>query len=140
MIDEKVLIERLEEHEQYEMEYGNYHASSAYGRAIEIVNQLAEESNLTPCYLGSPCEYQNEDAKMPMEHWDNGWIPCSDKQPPKPRFKEDTYLIQQSDVVAPFSAYWNGEHWTDVLDDKIDNVIAWMPLPAPYQPKEDKQK
>ena len=37
------LIGRLEEHEQYEMEYGNYHASSAYGRTIEIVNELAEE-------------------------------------------------------------------------------------------------
>ena len=37
------LIGRLEEHEQYEMEYGNYHASFAYGRTIEIVNELAEE-------------------------------------------------------------------------------------------------
>ena len=76
-------------------------------KAIEIVNELAGE------YKG-------------------GWIPCSENQPPKPRFNEDTYLIQQSEVVTPFSAYWNGECWTDVLYDEIENVIAWMPLPAPY--------
>lgn len=35
---EKVVAE-LEDHEQYEMEYGNYHASSAYGRAVEIVRK-----------------------------------------------------------------------------------------------------
>ena len=35
---EKVVAE-LEDHEQYEMEHGNYHTSFAYGRAIEIVRK-----------------------------------------------------------------------------------------------------
>lgn len=34
-----------------------------------------------------------------------------------------------------FSAYWDGEMWTDVNDDPVNGVIAWQPLPEQYKSK-----
>lgn len=60
------------------------------------------------------------------------WIPCEVELPPKPRFSEDSYLVKTQCVTTPYTAYWNGEKWTDVLDDDIDDVVAWRPIP-PYK-------
>lgn len=192
-IDEKVLVERLEEQKHYS-------CSHCMDDAIEIVNQLAEEqkqciksscsncetydnekhycpkwcdvientvkelaeeSNLTPCYLGSPCEYQNEDAKMPMEHWDNGWIPCSERLPETNDAVNITWVNRKPEPYyqnikdKPFTAtghyhkgrwYWYSCVCQDLLDeygkscademDKDIEVLAWQPLPAPFKPKE----
>lgn len=127
MIYEKVLIERLEEQKSD----WNDDYNVPINDAIKIVNQLAEESNLTPCYLGSPCEYQNEDAKMPKEYWNNGWIPCSERLP-----EEDKYVLCQGNIsifIALVDSF-DGE-WRDDGHYRRINVKAWQPLPAPYQPK-----
>ena len=43
-------------------------ASESFKESIQIVNQLAEEyKQCTLCYLQSPCEYQNENAKLQDE-------------------------------------------------------------------------
>ena len=60
------------------------------------------------------------------------WIPCEKELPPMPRFSEDSYLVKTSCVTTPYTAYWNGEKWTDVLDDDIEDVIAWCQIP-PYK-------
>ena len=143
MLDEKVLIERLEEERQgspcrntqcEDCIYTNrcYAGELCYevgmDNVIAIVNQLAEESNLTPCYLGSPCDYQNEDAKMPMEYWDNGWIPCSERLPEFRQWVFATVNLHEKKYEVVMSSYENEEYWHD------GTFIAWMPLPAPYQP------
>ena len=115
MIDEKVLVERLEEHEQYEMEYGNYHASSAYGRAIEIVNQLAEEQN-------------------------NGWIACSERLPKDEELSQRKEVIVQNRYGEIFTAQYTyncPKTRKDFFKEYcvVPYVIAWQPLPQPYQPK-----
>lgn len=63
------------------------------------------------------------------------WIPCSEKLPKKPEVDGyfDGYIVQTRHVTQPFSAYWDGIEWTDVGDDAVDDVIAWMPLPEPYR-------
>ena len=62
------------------------------------------------------------------------WILCKVELPPKPRFSEDSYLVKTKCVTTPYTAYWNGEKWTDVLDDDIEDVIAWCPIPPYPQP------
>ena len=62
------------------------------------------------------------------------WIPCEVELPPKPRFSEDSYLVKTKCVTTPYTAYWNGEKWTGVLDDDIEDVIAWCPIPTYPQP------
>lgn len=65
------------------------------------------------------------------------WIPCSERLPDKPEHGENGYIVQRKRVTEPFSAYWNGERWTDEEDCVLDEVIAYMSLPEPYKQDED---
>lgn len=69
-----------------------------------------------------------------MNEVDDGWIPVEERLPEEPKFMEDSYIVQQKNVIDPFSAYWDGKEWTDVNDDKVEEVIAWQPLPKQYKP------
>lgn len=61
------------------------------------------------------------------------WIPCSERLPKKPECGVNGYIVQKKRVAEPFSAYWDGERWTNEDDDVIDEVIAWSPLHEPYK-------
>lgn len=63
------------------------------------------------------------------------WIPVEEKPSEKPVFGEDSYIVQTNNIITPFSAFWDGEEWTDVSDDKVKGVIAWQPLPKRYKGK-----
>ena len=66
----------------------------------------------------------------------DGWIPVSSgKLPEEPKFDWQIYIVQSADIEQPYPAYWDGEFWTDVFDNEIGDVLAWQPLPQPYQPK-----
>lgn len=76
-------------------------------------------------------EVESVDAKYTNVH--GKWIPCSERLPSKPLGGEDGYVVQDMCVIEPFSAYWDGEKWTDDEDYVLDYIIAWMPLPEPYK-------
>lgn len=63
------------------------------------------------------------------------WVSVKDRLPEEPEIGADGYIVQEKNVCEPFSAYWDGERWTDSNYEPIDDVIAWMPLPESY--KED---
>ena len=138
MIDRfvKELVERLEEeaeeHKKYWQEFGDedsFGGMNATMRAIEIVNQLAEEQN-------------------------NGWIPCSERLPSErdwylALFKEgdsDFVLVPRvADYMGKENVCTTNEGWLIIdLEDEIGinayykklECIAWQPLPAPFKPKE----
>lgn len=62
------------------------------------------------------------------------WIPVEKRLPEEPKYIEDSYIVQQENVIDPFSAYWDGKEWTDTNDEPIKRVIAWQPLPKRYKP------
>lgn len=130
------LIKKLEEYEHENLiehdseianhckkdcQYNNDCALCVWDKAIEIVKQAAEDYN-------------------------NGCIPTSERLPEEPKTNPvlegknlELYLVttkygsNEQDKVYPFRAFWNGVNFTDgwhILD-----VIAWQPLPEPYQPK-----
>lgn len=94
------------------------------------------------------------------EEYNNGWIPCSERFPEEYvpvnvtwiNRNPESYYAKIKDV--PFSAtavyynskwYWYsstcvdylieyGENDFDLVDKGID-IVAWQPLPEPYQPK-----
>lgn len=108
MIDENKLIEEIE-------------SLRVTVTSIPMNKQLQEYAKH---FKDSVIETINEQPKI-------GWIPVEERLPDKPRF-EESYIVQQYNVVQPYTAYWNGEFWIDSWNDKIDGVIAWMPLPEPY--------
>lgn len=109
--------------------------------AISIVNQLAEEyKHCTLCYLQSPCEYQNENAILSASEFadDNGWIPCSERLP---EWGTTSYLVCLKNGGIFLALYLSSGQFKEISSMGIrefceDNpVVAWQPLPAPYQPK-----
>lgn len=148
------LIGRLENHMEYckkcHEEFPNAKMSltyevqiNAYKNAIEIVNQLAEEyKQCTLCYLQSPCEYQNENVEMPMEYWERGWIPCSERLP-EDREEKLVYLSSGRTTIAKYNEHrlpfsdcpigWGYDSSNGYIDFESETVIAWQPLPAPYK-------
>ena len=83
----------------------------AFGDAIEIVKQEAEKYN-------------------------NGWIPCSERMPEK-----YNRVLAHTDAGGYYIAHVNGcgkfVCTAECVSTVIENsdVIAWQPLPDPYQPK-----
>lgn len=129
------LIGRLEE----EKSDWNNDYNVPINKAIEIINELAEEySHCTLCYLQGPCEYQNENVQMQMEYWERGWIPCENELPKL----EGRYLCSYNykdggrNYVQVLSYYANDKkpHFQHEGYQGLE-VVAWQPLPAPYNTK-----
>lgn len=65
----------------------------------------------------------------------HGWIPCSERLPAKPGH----YLCSfnkpnRIDNIFVDLAYWTSGRWYGYLANEI---VAWMPLPKPYEVKEE---
>ena len=81
-------------------------------RAVEIIHQIAEE-------------------------YSNGWIACSEKLP---ELRQDVLVTVKYTGFMGMHGYWiktghmeaENDWWGDCAGG---DVIAWQPLPEPYQPK-----
>ena len=62
------------------------------------------------------------------DEYNNSWIPCSERLP-----EFDVWvLVTRSSGIIDLDMF-KGTRWIS----REDSVIAWQPLPAPYQPKGD---
>lgn len=148
------LIERLKEESWWTeptFDEDGYHNDDSdevvwLDRAIEIVNQLAEEYE--ECYKDcGQCEaYDKEKHHCPkfcklikdtvaeIEENQSGWIPCSDKTPSG----EFYHLVCTVKGGRTIARYRGLGRWWDLHSHEVeDEVIAWQPLPAPYHPSND---
>ncbi len=117
----------------YEDDYhvGKY---SAYKDAIEIVQEVANEHRkLNRCDTCTYYEKGFEDGAesvRALAPYEDSWIPCSERLP---EFDQEV-LITADDCTVYQCVMRNGglcvfeDGWID-----IKHVIAWQPLPAPYQ-------
>ena len=126
-IDEKVLIERLEKQQKKAF---SVLVGWAYEDAIKIINQLAEEhieKDCSKCSRRSWYQKGYADAKK-----ENGWIPCSEI---KPRYSKDVLVCTKTVgiTIACIRETDYCDMWFDRYSNRIADVIAWMPLPAPYK-------
>ncbi len=113
------LIGRLEE----EKSDWNYDYNVPINKAIKIVNQLAEEYK------------SNFSEKL------NSWIPCSERLPePGKRYlvsaiwKDEVHNYRKPavyDAVFGGDGLWHSHNYEPVSYE----VIAWQPLPAPFESK-----
>ena len=80
-----------------------------------------------------------EIVKQEAEQYNNGWIPCSERLPEVPEGTEDddcpefNVTIKGASRAAILRCSSDGT-WFDEFGH-VYPVIAWQPLPEPYQPK-----
>lgn len=60
---------------------------------------------------------------MPTIEAEPHWIPCSERMPEK-----DGYYLTTTCYRQVYCDFWNEDHF-----DRTEAVIAWMPLPKPYE-------
>lgn len=148
------IIEMLEEEKN---DLTDWAEDIAFGlgirRSIEIVKQAAEEYNnaiidgkycFQTCACTEKCDkcsrlcngdtdwYENIDDWQ--ENCNGDWIPCSERLPDECEY----YLV--CDELSTFIAEYADNEWRYHSEDNekdyhIVNIIAWQPLPDPYQPK-----
>ena len=115
--------------------------------AIEIVKHEAEKYNNGHFGCNTNGEHEKcngcglTDCKNRNKIWfgvsddNNGWIPCSERLP---EGRQDV-LVCFDNIDGCIIAWYapNGRAWRNSSTDNICKAepIAWMNLPAPYQPK-----
>jgi len=75
---------------------------------------------------------ENQPTEKPEQHW----IPCSEWLPEDDRSK----VVTLANGNAEVGYYSNGEWWCvgDKFTLENPTVIAWMPLPEPYEVEDEK--
>lgn len=103
------------EHEQkgYSAMADKYYGKQcSYLHSIEIVNGLAEK------YINTSTDTSS------------GWISCSERLP-----EIDEWVLGQGTydiMITCLTETYKGKQWIDINGDNRA-IIAWMPLPAPFQ-------
>ena len=78
-----------------------------------------------------------EIVKQEAEKYNNGWIPCSERLPED----GETYLVTNAESFGQchtYKGWYDGKHKIWHMEENFErkmNVVAWQPLPQPYQPK-----
>ena len=105
---------------------------------IRIEENIAKKESdghpITHQYAANCMKVIEKFVKQEAEKYNNGWIPCSERLP---EVEADVLLSLRSlDIYTGFRAntegcfYVEGEGYV-----KYENVLAWQPLPEPYQSK-----
>lgn len=74
----------------------------------------------------------NELAKLPAEEDRPRWIPCAEALPTRGDHKDGVVLACNDNGQIRFNACMDGR-WV------VEEPIAWMPLPEPYEEEQDEQ-
>lgn len=116
------LIGRLEEEKKY-CSYHPHTRDEAINKAIEIVNELAEEYN-------------------------NGWIPCSERLPNRNEIwlgnditdaEPREFIVMVKGAYEPTTGYYTVDGWVKDIYDKSNSsgyaneIVAWRFFPEPYK-------
>ena len=143
------IIEELEENQTivFNLGGGKPKQSIDLERAIEIVKHEAEKYNNGHFGCNTNGEHEKcnscglTDCKNRNKIWfgvgddNNGWIPCSERLPEPIRPVLVTLRNWMNDKYIVRVGRFHTDHWkTDegIVENSV--VIAWQPLPEPYQP------
>ena len=124
------IIEKLEERTSFLsdcMKYGNKDAEQ----------QNKSYSTMMMYEVADLVDDLIEIVKQEAEKYNNGWIPCSEKLP---ELRKDVLVTVKYTGSMGMHGYWiktghmeaENDWWGDCAGGE---VIAWQPLPQPYQPK-----
>ena len=126
------IIEKLEE---YEYENLVEHDSEQSQHCKDAGDCKGMDCSL--CVFNKAIEIVKQEA----EQYNNGWIPCSVRLPDEAFGCLVTVMDCEPSTqtefenILPYFVGYDGETWNDADGEEIQfEVIAWQPLPKPYQP------
>ena len=104
---------------------------------LTIANTGDEKLDCAYEQVGDALDKAIEIVKQEAEQYNNGWIPCSEKLP---ELRKDVLVTVKYTGFMGMHGYWiktghmeaENDWWGDCAGGE---VIAWQPLPKPYQPK-----
>ena len=107
---------------------------------IEVLSHVDFDStiqNSLENFLKAITNEAIEIVKQEAERYNNGWIPCSEKLP---ELRQDVLVTVKYTGFMGMHGYWIQTGHMEAENDWWGNcaggeVIAWQPLPQPYQPK-----
>ena len=140
------IIEKLEENQTivFNLGGGKPKQSIDLERAIEIVKQEAEQYNNGHFGCNTNGEHEKcngcglTDCKNRNKIWfgvsddNNGWIPCSERLP---EYGEVVMCSCTNSGITISCITHKGVKPSKSVRFGQHSVIAWQPLPQPYQPK-----
>lgn len=100
---------------------------NVYYDLLADVREAEEEQEPICPSAGVDCE------DCPAYEPKTGWIPVSKRLP------EEYCLFCDIDGDVFYGHIYDGRWWAEGQDDRIKNVIAWMPLPEPYKAEGGKE-
>lgn len=102
----------------------------------EFINKLIERLNAElPLYASGWRKDMNKIINQLAEEYNNGWIPCSERLPSEAtvyEVTEEIVLCSKKQYIVEHRLFGTEGEWLCPSNRK---VIAWQPLPKPYQPK-----
>ena len=104
---------------------------------LTIANTGDEKLDYSYEQVGNALDKAIEFVKQEAEKYNNGWISCSEKLP---ELRQDVLVTVKYTGFMGMHGYWiktghmeaENDWWGDCAGGE---VIAWQPLPSPYQPK-----
>ena len=107
-----------------------------------------ESKGWTKC-MNSYCHRTSRvDHALKLPDADDGWIPVEDRLPEEDHWLGGSERQFSDNVLVSVINRDDEDEWVDISQTIDGNwtlelprhckIIAWMPLPKPYQPKEDK--
>ena len=77
---------------------------------------------------------------LPSAQPEQRWIPCDERLPEEPYgclvtvWDTDPITMDEFENILPYFVGWDGEQWNDADGEQCPfEVIAWMPLPEPWE-------
>ena len=127
----------LEKLEEYEYENLVEHDSEMANHCKQDCNDV---NDCTLCVWDKAIEIVKQEAEKFVPDTNvgnNGWIPCSEKLP---ELRQDVLVTVKYTGFMGMHGYWIKTGHMEAENDWWGNcaggeVIAWQPLPEPYQPK-----
>ena len=123
------IIEKLNSKKSYFQRFYECEGKSEHDADLNKSTQLAFDDAI-------------EIVKQEAEQYNNGWVPCSERLPEEAFGCLVTVMdcepSTQTDFenILPYFVGYDGETWNDADGEEIPfEVVAWQPLPQPYQPK-----
>lgn len=78
------------------------------------------------------------------QYYNGGWIPCQERLPEEKDYKScyenyDGAVLWCDDkgLIGVGWYYESTKQWSDINDNKVGIVLAWRPLPEPYQTNDE---